>query len=106
MCWSIAGVGCILQGKISFCDGNTARKVQIDEARGKRALLTQIYVLLALPLLQAKVQLLAVILILQGAVGHAQQGTTSEYTVSEAGADIDTLVHLPEDLEVGPLADV
>jgi hypothetical protein len=96
----------IPEGKVPFGDGDAAGEVQVDDAGWRRAILAQVDVLLALSLLQAQVQLLAVVLVLHWAARHAEQSTAPEDAVSEASADVNALVHLSEDLEVGSLADV
>ncbi len=91
--------------KIPFSNGDTSGKVEIDDTGGRRSLITQIYIFLALPLLQPQIQLLAVILLVfHGTARHAENCATAEDAVSETGADIDAFVHLAKDLEIGAFA--
>jgi hypothetical protein len=91
--------------KIPFSNGDTSGKVEIDDAGGRRSLITQIYIFLALPLLQPQIQLLTVILLVfHGTARHAENCATAEDAVSETGADIDAFVHLAKDLEIGAFA--
>ena len=71
-------------------------------------ILPHVYVLLALAVLQAQVELLAeVLLILQRAARNTQYSAAPEYTISESCSYVDALLNLPsEDVEIRLLADV
>jgi len=71
-------------------------------------ILPHVYVLLALPFLQAQVQLLAVVLlVLHRAARDTQHSAAPEHAVPKSSPDVDALLNLPsEDVEIGLLADV